>query len=90
MTVVHTPILGPGELYTLEQNEEVDIKPRVGFNVDRMHGVRTVQLDSEPDMKNCLKSHGSPNLSNITFDKSPMMVNGTMEKFGNICQVISK
>ena len=91
MTVMHTPLLGPNcvtqHLRSGQAGQISDsMKPGAGFNTLDMG------LPNQTDIRKPLRSHTSPNLeipTQVTLDKSPTMIGGRMERFGEIAGMIA-
>lgn len=96
MTALHTPLVGPGHAgmgctgpsaisrARDVQSTETDI-------LQCVHCTHSVQSDKRPADSRKLDHLGSPEeLSSITFDKTPTMVGGKLEKFGNIQDMITR
>ena len=89
MNVTHTPLIGrDGNIF--ECSASITVQSRAGFNVISKT-VQNVHGDIDTDCRKPVESHGSPDLLNSnSFTKSPMMINGRLEQFGDISKMILK
>ena len=63
------------------------IQSRAGLNVIG-RAVQNFQGDARTDCRKPVNNHGSPDLLNLEFDKSPTMLNGKLEHFADISKMI--
>ena len=87
MMAAHTPLLGTHKS-VVNGMSSLHI-PRAGI-IQEWQGRDTtncVQSDNTPDMRKATKNHRSPNLE-INLSRSPMMINGRVELFGEMSDMI--
>ena len=87
MNITHSPLIGRDGVIA-EQSTSISVKSRAGFkkNIETVHNIH---IESGTDTRKAVRSHGSPDKLNI-FTKSPMMINGRLEKFTDISNMIPK
>ena len=87
MNITHSPLIGRDGVIA-EQSTSISVQSRAGFkkNIETVHNIH---IESGTDTRKAVRSHGSPDKLNI-FTKSPMMINGRLEKFTDISNMIPK
>ena len=85
LTVTHTPLLG-AHSSTYPDPDKLDV-PRAGIKDACHHQCIENCVHKSPDMRKVRGVHGSPKLE-ITLSRSPMMINGKLEKFGELAEMI--
>ena len=85
MTAEHTPLLRPTSPTLYSSSAQND--SRAEFNEWHGRQAGVVQPDISADIRKVDTSHGSPNLQ-INLCKSPTMIGGRVEMFGNITDMI--
>ena len=83
-------MLGPKDMQLSPARRKVCTKSGAGVNANKS-GQEDNCIQSSlniPDMRKAVGSHSSPKLS-INFDKSPTVVGGVQEHFGNILDMIT-
>ena len=84
MSVTHTPLLGPSHVYGGQARQTTvtsDKLQRAGISN------RCREWNSRTDMRKPVSVQGSPNI--FPMDKSPVMVGGRLERFGEISSMIA-
>ena len=85
LTVTHTPLLGARKSACAGPNK-LDV-PWAGIKDACQHQCTANCVHTSPDLRKVRKAHGSPNLE-ITLSRSPMMVNGKIEMFGELSEMV--
>ena len=85
--MTHSPLIGQDGAIA-EQGIRISVQSRAGLKKDIIT-VNIIPTETETDTIKAMCSHGSPDKLN-TIDKSPMMINGRLEKFTDISSMIIK
>ena len=85
LTVTHTLLLGAHNS-TYPDPDKLDV-PRAGIKDACHHQCIENCVHKSPDMRKVRGVHGSPKLE-ITLSRSPMMINGKLEMFGELAEMI--
>jgi hypothetical protein len=93
MIVRHTPIISK-HIGEPEYPVEVTTKSRAGFNDDIQQDIKAANIYNGPDLRKPSRYSRSPNYSgrlpSIAMNRSPAMLNGRLEGFGDISTMILK
>ena len=85
MRVTHTPILR--DRISSDKPGSITENPRAGIK-ESTRQISNVLTGTEADLRKVKGSHGSPDYS--SYDKSPMMINGRLERFRSSAVLISE
>ena len=89
MNVTHTPLIGR-DVIMGEQSASITVQSRAGCK-SNSKTVRNIHVESGTDSRKAVENHGSPDkLNTQCFNKSPMMINGQLEQFSDISNMIIK
>ena len=89
MTAVHTPLLGTLYRKDISNKTEHNIESRAGISGYSGGGDTLHTQGYDTNMRKLQQYHGSPKfVSSISLDKTPSVVGGRVEMFGNIADMI--